>query len=198
VHARAPSGRVATTGRVDTCGRRYQTWPPVNFPLPPDRLPPLGSPRTDQRCDTTRRDATRYDTTIASRFMRLVVAYLLASPRQPLAAIAIAIAIFDRSIDRAKFYDSAPSNRAHARLRITRVSSESALNAADSRSSDLSLCLYLSLYVYRLSLSLFPPLSLSLSLSLALSLSLLAEIVRTKTAIDVNKRNIPVGVPLRA
>jgi len=132
--------------------------------------------------------------------MRLVVAYLLASPRQPLAAIAIAIAIFDRSIDRAKFYDSAPSNRAHARLRITRVSSESALNAADSRSSDLSLCLYLSLYVYRLSLSLslFPPLSLSLSLSLALSLSLLAEIVRTKTAIDVNKRNIPVGVPLRA
>lgn len=57
-HARASSGRVVTTGRVDTCGRRYQTWPPVNsLPLPSSRPLPYSAIR-NRPCDTTRRDAT--------------------------------------------------------------------------------------------------------------------------------------------
>lgn len=56
VRTRAPSGREAATGRVDTCDRRYQTWPPVNVPLHPP--------------EPSRQQKTRYTTRSASRFCR--------------------------------------------------------------------------------------------------------------------------------
>lgn len=55
VRTRAPSGR------VDTCDRRYQTWPPVNSsPPPPPRSPQL----------VTQQQKTRHGARSASRFAK--------------------------------------------------------------------------------------------------------------------------------